>query len=371
MERVCTHKNKEILKLFFIFTIFVFCLSVAEYNMFFRKCKIVRRKVLEHIQKPHVEYKVNISTSYQGKTLSNDSQTSRNQSASIIKQQTTDAILLSKKIRMEKVIEEQHRRQHLLRSHCRVNRGFKRPEARQMLASDRYSLLYCSVPKVACTNWKRMFLVFEGKMKDMFSIKNKDKIHTLRYKTFSGMRNYEKEWRKNIYFSFMFVRHPFERLFSAYRNKFQNPTNPHYQRVIGSTILRLFRKNLTRMQYIQGKGVTFREFLQYILHIFRRRGSQGFDEHWQIMMNICSPCTMKYNFIGKMETLMDDAEYILHVNKLDNYKFPLNATDNYRRSASSLALKYFLDIPKSYKQELYEIYKPDFKAFGFNTDKYL
>ena len=55
------------------------------------------------------------------------------------------------------------------------------------------------------------------------------------------------------------MRHPFERVLSAYRNKLQDPYNALYQRAYGSQVLRMFRKNLTDAEYKVGQNVTFPE----------------------------------------------------------------------------------------------------------------
>ena len=62
-----------------------------------------------------------------------------------------------------------------------------------------------------------------------------------------------------------------------------------------------------------GKNVTFREFVDFVVHQYDKKGGSGenFDEHWQIVHTLCQPCRMKYNYIGKMETLVEDAEQVL------------------------------------------------------------
>ncbi|XP_057306326.1 carbohydrate sulfotransferase 11-like [Hydractinia symbiolongicarpus] len=276
-----------------------------------------------------------------------------------------------------RIIEEtQEERKQRLRNFCRSNKSrstweSSHPEERQILISDKQGLLYCTVPKVACTNWKRMFQVFEGQMKNLFSIESKDKIHTLKYKTFVGMTEHEKLWKRGSHYSFMFVRHPFERLYSAYRNKLNKPFSDYHQKVYGSRILKMFRSNLSEIQYKKGENVTFVEFLKFITKSYQSGGYKSLDEHWQIMTKICVPCSMKYDYIGKMETLIKDANNVLTETGLNGkFEFPSKALDNYTEKASSSALKNFLEIPLEVRRELYEVYKDDFEAFGYTPDKY-
>ena len=61
------------------------------------------------------------------------------------------------------------------------------------------------------------------------------------------------EFRVRHFFKFVFVRHPFVRLVSAYRNKLSD-NNPWFERTYGSRILRYTRPNLTEKVYTMGKG---------------------------------------------------------------------------------------------------------------------
>lgn len=267
-------------------------------------------------------------------------------------------------------------RQRILREYCRnstdlqtVHRNVSKAH---MLYSDNVGLVYCYVPKVACTNWKRLLRVFNGKSKDPLDTGGKERVHKLGYPSFYKLNNSEGiEWRKNVYYSFMFVRHPFERVLSAYRNKLQDPYNPQYRRVYGSKILRYFRRGLTKEEYKSGLNVTFEEFVDYIILTYEKFGARALNEHWQIMHNLCTPCSMKYNFIGKMETLLEDAEEVLsQIGWNDKVNFPANATDKYKERTNAIMKEYYGQVSRESIDRLYEIYRPDFLAFGYRMDEY-
>ena len=125
------------------------------------------------------------------------------------------------------------RRQLKLRTFCHANHTSMKQKygrARNVLYSDRQGVIYCYVPKVACTNWKRMMQVFDGKKDNPLDVGEREQIHLLKYSYLSKLPKTEMEWRNNLYYSFVFVRHPFERLLSAFRNKLQNPYTDSYQR---------------------------------------------------------------------------------------------------------------------------------------------
>lgn len=272
--------------------------------------------------------------------------------------------------------ETQMVRQQTLRNFCRYNQTKdqlrkSKPLMNNMFYSEKKEIIYCSIPKAACTNWKRLLQVFDGRMKGLFQVKDKDQLHNMKYSMLRNLNETELAWRRNSYYAFVFVRHPFERLFSAYRNKLKQPPHPGFQKRYGSVILRMFRVNLSKDKYDAGRGVTFREFLMYLISVHQKKGHKAFDEHWQIMTKLCSPCTMKYDFIGKMDTLLEDAEEVLKQTGLyEKYKFPYNATDNYKQSANSVMMRFYSEIPKSFLRTLYNIYRDDFISFGFSGKQF-
>lgn len=277
--------------------------------------------------------------------------------------------------RQYEIFIQQQLRQQTLRNFCRHNRelAFQNGSLKyNLLYSDKESVVYCSVPKVACTNWKRVLRVFEGKLKYPLEIKQKHKVHLLNYPTLKKLSPKDQLWRLNLYYSFVFVRHPFERILSAYRNKFKDPYSPGFQRRYGPKILRLFREDLTEKEYKAGRNVTFEEFVRFIIHVHAHKGSKSFDEHWQIIHSLCKPCQIKYNYIGKMETLVDDAEQVLREIGADKkVKFPANAKDKYKKDVRTMMREYYAPLGRDILMRLYKIYEVDFLGFGYVFPDYL
>ena len=177
--------------------------------------------------------------------------------------------------------------------------------------------------------------------------------------------------KRNSYFSFVFVRHPFERLFSAYRNKLLDPHVRMFREEFGSQILRMFRNGLSEKEYASGKDVSFTEFVNYIIALHDQNNSGQFNEHWQLINTLCSPCMMKYNYIGKMETLEEDAEAILKQLGVDNeIKFPSH-DGSYKHKTEDVMRSYYSQIPEATIKRLYEVYKGDFLAFGYDISNFL
>ena len=214
-----------------------------------------------------------------------------------------------------------------------------------------------------------MFLAFDGKMNP--SKRGGYAIHTIHYPHLAGLSGEERKWRKNSYFSFLFVRHPFVRLFSAYRNKLLDPHVRYFREEFGSAILRMFRTGLSQKEYASGKNVSFIEFINYIIALHDAKKTGRFNEHWQLINTICSPCMMKYNYIGKMETLEEDAEAILkQLGVGDKIKFPSH-DGSYKHKTEDIVKSYYAQIPEAKIKRLYEVYKEDFMAFGYNISSFL
>lgn len=78
---------------------------------------------------------------------------------------------------------------------------------------------------------------------------------------------------------------------------------------------------------------------------------------------LCHPCQVKYDFIGQLETLETDAEYLLKLLKVDHFvQFPSGAQN---LTAVSWERDWFAQIPMTMRRELYKLYEPDFELFGY------
>ena len=161
---------------------------------------------------------------------------------------------------------------------------------RDSIYSTRHQVVYCPVPKVATSNWKRIFQTLEGYAANPMEI-SKGVVHELNFSTFKNINRYEQNILMNRFYTFLFVRHPFERLLSAYKDKFANPDNSYYPKVIGSKIFKKFRLSTENADYSSGKGVTFVEFIKFVINEFENQNVV--DNHWDMIHNLCEPCQDK------------------------------------------------------------------------------
>ena len=167
----------------------------------------------------------------------------------------------------------------------------------------------------------------------------------------------------------MFVRHPFERLISAYRNKLLQPySDDHYLlKTLGKHIVQTYRKNSTRTN----NTCTFAEFVEFLINRAAKKGSNSFNEHWKPQSLLCDICYTRFDFIGKYETLVEDSRIILKDIKVANqYKFPESKTDFYKTRSSEIYQQYMRTTPRENIKKLYEIYKDDFDAFSYDVPNF-
>lgn len=220
--------------------------------------------------------------------------------------------------------------------------------------------------QVACTNWKRVLMIMIGMVetKDILSIPS-TLVHQQHYiPSLVNFTNTEVRRMLETYTKFVFVRHPFERLLSAYKNKFEQSYNSskYFQSRFGRKIIKTFRSNPSQHSLTNGDDVTFAEFVAYVTS-----KNSVFNEHWMPIDKLCEPCLVKYDFIGKYETLNTDAQYLLEHVGVDDLSFP-----RIKPSNTSVHLsKYISQLTYNSIINLYKIYYNDFKLFRYSLQSYL
>ncbi|XP_072236255.1 carbohydrate sulfotransferase 8-like [Leuresthes tenuis] len=261
-------------------------------------------------------------------------------------------------------------RQQLMKEICAkykssISKTITRNHVKHLFVEDKYKLLYCQVPKAGCSNWKRTLIVLAGQASNAQSIKH-DTVHYGGYlKTLDSFDRKQIMHRLETYKKILFVREPLERVVSAYRDKFENP-NDYYHSLFGKPIISKYRVNPSGKALKTGSGVTFKEFVQYLLDVHR---PIGMDIHWEQVNQLCHPCLIDYDFIGKFENMEEESNFLLRLIgapsslRLPSFK-DRNPSD--KRTSMEITEKYFSQVSMLERQRVYDFYYMDYLMFNYS-----
>jgi len=242
---------------------------------------------------------------------------------------------------------------------------------KHMIVDDTLQLIYCYIPKVGCSNWRRVMHVLAGKYKRVEDVDVKEL--NAKYFDFKFLSDYNPEeidYRLKNYFKFMFVRHPLNRLFSAWDNKFHNNI-PKMHKLFGVLIVEKYRKNPPA--HPQGNDVTLVEYFKYLVNT----SNTELNEHWVPSFELCQPCYVDYNYIGKFEDMGNEATILLKLLGLsENVTYP--APRHFvvaRHMPDGAKINEWHKVSPKLFQKVLKKYELDFSLFGYsmpqNIEEYI
>lgn len=182
--------------------------------------------------------------------------------------------------------------------------------------SKRSKIVYCAIEKAGSTFWKRiLYLIGENSNASNPTCIN----HTQAdygNNSFSDML--DKTWEEiedifKVSKTIMFVRNPYSRLFSAWLDKFYSP-NVDYWNISGRIIAKHQRGNYEDKCT---SDITFPEFVNHTADAIIST-NQCVDRHFSPNYKHCNPCKLRFDYIGKYETMKDDTLFIIKALNLTN-----------------------------------------------------
>ena len=271
------------------------------------------------------------------------------------------------------VLKMQLERQKQISRFCKMKKqtSFKTPggnRLRGVLQDKRANVAFVPVPKVACSSWRVFFIT--RITSDIFIPRGKP--HDLSFLRKTGIKMYDlpvenAEERFQHVKTVVFVRHPLARLLSAYTNKMiSGPYKWKYVKDI---------YNVTNYKPARSDGqnktashVPFRVFVKYI--IARQDHKDAFDVHWRPQISQLYPCQIRYDFIGKLETIQKDTRYIFKIFFHNaSLSLPLrnsgsNITNGFKRHKKS-SKEYYAELTPKELEDIISVYSDDFEVFGY------
>ena len=228
------------------------------------------------------------------------------------------------------------------------------PDPSHIIVIPSLKILYCITPKVASRQWREMLLKFKQNLPGEPVLSQ------------FAPDDQSRKWEK--YFKFTFVREPFERILSAYRDKFVYPRFPRQKlQLHGSAILRSVRPNASKSAFEKLDDITFREFIEYIITKGGNKSTPVMNWHWDNYVNICGMCAVNYDFIGHYETFDQDlADFKVAAGLSPEQAKRFNARANNKSSTSTSMLSYYSKIPIKWIEILGRLYRANFEMFGYD-----
>lgn len=233
---------------------------------------------------------------------------------------------------------------------------FPWPPEKSLMLQPSWHLLYCWIHKVASTSWSEVFFYLRGKEVPASRLHEATQYFSLR----SHGMTLESALSSSLVFTI--VRHPLERLVSAYRDKFEFAKKfayiyNHYAHQV---------LNTTAAGSRTSRRPSFSDFVNYLL----RTPVDQYNDHWVPYWLHCHLCEVEYDVIAKMETITEDTDFISDRSGLSSFNISL-PWSNKKRPREDVTSEYIKQLSLTQLRRLYEIYKPDFEMFDYSIEPYL
>ena len=229
-------------------------------------------------------------------------------------------------------------------------------------------MVYCPVEKAACSTWKTIFANISsgGKIIRGMSPAHLRSLHAAIGRRFGlEILPYNASLSSNT--KLLVVRHPLDRLLSAYRDKMRGGDITFRN---GSfKVVQQFRTNISN----NDPYPTFREFVTMLF----TNTAIARNPHWDKYFFKCDPCNIEYDYILKVETMEHDMKMFMSEVLPDSLRFvsepklnsfgPVSGTIG---SPQNHLLKAYEVFSAEELQNIYSKYQyeHEFYGYGFNQN---
>lgn len=252
----------------------------------------------------------------------------------------------------------------------------KRSSHHQFFVQKEYNLMWCKVPKAASTSWLYAFLNLAQVPQSQIPEDNGLGLHAfLREKYPLLTKNlFKKLITQSI--KFLVVRHPFERLMSAYVDKLESYSRDveyrggYYYAMYGHDIVASYRAKYKQKfpdnPLFERKEPSFVEFVEYLIET----PLDKYDEHWKPIFVLCPPCHFNFDIIVKMETFKRDTEFLLNQRGLDSGLLTRKHSTKSGDQDQDLRRRLFSQLSKKMVSALRDKYRIDLTMFEYDVEEY-
>ncbi|XP_076029929.1 carbohydrate sulfotransferase 11-like isoform X2 [Oratosquilla oratoria] len=261
-----------------------------------------------------------------------------------------------------------------------------------LIVDTKHFLSFCPVFKAASTSWSISLLLLNEAWNENKTMELQPVIRQV----FPKISNLAGPMMTEGTTRFIVVRHPFERLVSCYRDKFEDAKKDFYYRRYGETMVRRFRTLPSSISTSQGRtllrqvkdyvnnprtkdlialrdnpyanplGPTFIEFVKYVVTV------RVDDEHWRPYNLHCSLCYINYDFILRFENMYDESHhFITYINQTEKIKPRWDNPTKDGATNIDVSSQYFKQLPSYLIKLLIEKYRIDFDLFEYSYDEHL
>ena len=219
------------------------------------------------------------------------------------------------------------------------------------------NLAYCITPKVGCTFWKQVFRFIAGDYGPNINVTRP--AHIDRMEAHYGELKIIQQiplsipiYRRRLVSQkhvnmFMFSRDPYSRLWSAYIDKI---FLPDFLGSLSPRIVSTLRPSSTNKEKPCGNDVSFQELIKYVT--FKLSKGKNVNDHFNPIYRQCSPCDMRFDVLGKMETFEKDSEYIFDHFDLKNVSNSVSYVKDVKEEVNML-INYNLNLERYFTGKCY------------------
>ncbi|XP_042203109.1 carbohydrate sulfotransferase 10-like [Homarus americanus] len=241
-----------------------------------------------------------------------------------------------------------------------------------LLFVNEYKMVWCPIFKAASTSWVKNLLLLAGKKKVDSG------VHPLSRKIYAQPTDpAERERHLKNSMKMMIVRHPLERILSAYRDKMLRVRNPKGKfETMQKKIARGYVDLSTNTSATNLTQPTFTQFLLKVKDDIKKAWKSGDNKinmHWRPFWLTCAPCHLTYDVIAHVETLNMDQEFIIRELGLQDHLLNLythaSNFDVYNKT-SEATRHYYSQVPLSLLKDIVNYYRYDFNLYGYSPDPY-